>query len=536
MTKRRGQKVVSTLSPLEGRKGLVYARVSTQRQVDEGTGLESQENRCIKDLCASGMPYVHSFLDSYTGEGDFMARPAMRELLAYIDARPGERFLVIFDDLKRFARDTEFHIKLRTAFKIRDVQLKCLNFNFEDSPEGRFVETVFAGQAQLEREQNKRQVMQKMKARLEAGYWTFGTKKGYDMVTHSAHGKLAVPNEEGLTMLKPAMEMFAMGTLVRKIDVCRFLVEKGFWKNQSPEKYIDKLVYMMRDPFYCGDLHYPSWNVSRRKGQHEGVVSLEVFENVQVRLRKDNAGARIRTDITPEFPLRGLLVCTECKRHLTAAWSKGSSKKYPYYYCQNKACGLYSKMFRKEDTEIDFKALLERNTLKPEVDKIVSVVFDRVWEQEVSNMHSQERSAEQKVKTLRNEIRELSDLVIKAKSETLQRAYEAQIEERAKELECLEQTLGGERDLKIPYRTALGKATGMLKSPISIWDTVDTVEKHRLFFFLFEKKLEYAKEGGYRTADLLSNTRLFEEFATANPLDVEAGGIEPPSESVYESA
>ena len=34
-------------------------------------------------------------------------------LLAYMDARPGERFVGIFDDLKRYARDTEFHLRLR---------------------------------------------------------------------------------------------------------------------------------------------------------------------------------------------------------------------------------------------------------------------------------------------------------------------------------------------------------------------------------------------------------------------------------------
>jgi DNA invertase Pin-like site-specific DNA recombinase len=124
------------------------------------------------------VPHTKSFPDSFTGAGDFMKRPAMKALLAYVDANPHKKYVVIFDDLKRFARDVEFHIKLRAAFKARDVLLVCLNYNFDESPEGRFSETIMAAQAELERHQNRRQVIQKQKARLEAGYWTFGGKKG----------------------------------------------------------------------------------------------------------------------------------------------------------------------------------------------------------------------------------------------------------------------------------------------------------------------------------------------------------------------
>ncbi|MBL8564640.1 MAG: recombinase family protein [Hyphomicrobiaceae bacterium] len=45
-----------------------------------------------------------------------------------------------------------------------------LNFNFEDSPEGEFIEAIIAAQSQLERQQNSRQVRQKMRARIINGY------------------------------------------------------------------------------------------------------------------------------------------------------------------------------------------------------------------------------------------------------------------------------------------------------------------------------------------------------------------------------
>lgn len=280
--------------PNEGIFALLYCRVSSKRQETEGHGLDSQEHRCKAYAASLGHSVEKVFPDSFTGGGNFMDRPAMRELLDYVDKHPTKKYVVIFDDLKRFARDTIFHWNLRSAFKARGIIPLCLNYKFDDTPEGTFVETIFAAQNQLEREQNRRQVVQKMKARLEAGYWPFRRKRGYTIVKDPLHGKLAVPDDEGLMVLKPAIEGFAMGKFTRKVDVCRHLVDKGFWKVQEPEKYTDELTAIFTDPFYFGDIEYKPWGVSRRKGHHEPIISHETFEAVQKRLKHDGLNKRIR--------------------------------------------------------------------------------------------------------------------------------------------------------------------------------------------------------------------------------------------------
>ncbi len=517
-------------NPYVGREGLVYARVSSKRQETDGTGLQSQTGRCEKDLKLVGVPLDRVFADSFTGGGDFMRRPAMKALLTYIDAHPHKRFVVVFDDLKRFARDTEFHFKLKKAFRDRDVLLRCLNYTFGETPEEEFSELIMAGQAQLERKQNRRQVVQKMKSRLEMGYWTFAGKRGYDMIKDALHGKLLIANKVGLTIIKPALEKFASGDLLRKIDVARFLMDRGFWKNSkgNPERYIDEVSDMLTDVVHCGDIEYPKWGVARRQGKHKGIISLDTFNRIAKRLAKDVAKSRIRNDISDDFPLRGLVLCPACNNKLTAAPCTGRSKVYEYYYCPIKGCSLYSKMLAKKDVERDFNALLRRNTLKLEVNEVVLLTFDRVWKEEVKELKASERAREQHYKEQKEKIRGLSELARTTRSETLRGAYEEQIEEIAKEV-------GGKgpqdtrSDLGVPYRTALRKSTTMLKNPISIWETVSTVEKQRLFFFLFEAKLAYTKSEGYRTGDSLSTTRLFEEFADENSASVDPTGIEPVS-------
>ena len=188
---------------------------------------------------------------------------------------------------------------------------------------------------------------------------------------------------------------------------------------------------------------------------------------------------------------------------------------------------MRSKSIRKDDLEKEFRNLVKRNALKSEIDPVLELTFSRVWREEVADHRANQMARARVRKDREQEIRELTDLARRSRSDLVREQYERQIEEIAKELES-EQNGEENRDLKIPYRTAFTKATALLKNPIVIWDSVDTVEKHRLFYFLFDSKLQYSKSEAFRTSDSLSTTRIFEEFCDENSSDVEMGGIEPP--------
>ena len=125
-------------------KALIYCRVSSKGQETDGHGLESQETRCRHYAEAKGYDVLAVFPDTMSGGGSFMKRPGMVALLSFLDAQPDEDFVVIFDDLKRASRDTRAFLDLRDAFRKRGTRVECLNFKFDDSPEGAFIETIIA--------------------------------------------------------------------------------------------------------------------------------------------------------------------------------------------------------------------------------------------------------------------------------------------------------------------------------------------------------------------------------------------------------
>jgi site-specific DNA recombinase len=101
---------------------------------------------------------------------------------------------------------------------------KCLNFRIEDTPEGKFIEAMIAATGELERSQGARQVSQKMRARLESGFWVFHAPVGYRYVqAASGGGKLLVVDEDVGPVVGDALEGFATGRFGSQAEVARFL-------------------------------------------------------------------------------------------------------------------------------------------------------------------------------------------------------------------------------------------------------------------------------------------------------------------------
>ena len=504
---------------------LVYVRVSTKSQDPR-----SQIVRCQEYCEKHGYNIEETFQDKYSGGGDFMNRPAMRELLAHIDMNAHKNYIVLFDDLKRIARDVQFHIKLRSHLDARDVTPKCLNYNFDESPEGRYMEVIHAAGAELEREQNRRQVIQKQQARLIAGYNAFHAPLGYDKHKKDPiHGTIDKPNKKGV-ILKEAFIKFSTGELQMQIDVAKFLKEKGVVANQDAEKYLDTVRSLLENVFYAGYIENKKRDVSRRKGHHEPLISLEIYERNQARLNRKSNTKRVRRDINPDFPLRGCVNCELCNKKLTGAPSKGNGGTYYKYFCTNKRCALREmdiiKSTEADDMHEQFKNFVKEQEPIDEVVDLVLSLFGEIWDDETKNREHHKKQQHSEKKNIEKEIDRLIELASSPRiSETVRGRYEKKIEGLDKKVADIDILLNKKEDTSIPYRTAGEKVFGMLKSPYKIWASSDIYQKQKLFYFIFEENIQYHPVEGFRTTKMSVPIRLFREIEHCNSLDVEMAGI-----------
>ncbi len=507
---------------------LIYNRVSSVQQETEGSGLLSQEHRCIQYAESKGyiVEKERIFHDTFSGGGDFMRRPAMRELLEYIDDNPKDNYVVIFDDLKRFARDTKFHIELRSEFNVRKVKVECLNFNFEDTPEGNFVETILAAQNQLEREQNRRQVIQKQKSRLESGYWAFHGPVGYKMTkVPGSNGKIAVPDHKE-EHLKEALVGFANYRFTYVVEVAQFLKDKGVLGKSRADRYIDSIKYLLSNPFYAGFIEYKEWDVKRIKGVHKPIISEDIYyKNIERLSNRVNLN-RIRIEDNEEFEFRRLVDCIYCFKPLTGCFCKGRSKRYPYYSCQTRGCPMSRKSVERDFLDDGVNQAIK--DLKPTEETIQLFIstFEECWNETIKNYNNINSSSKAKINELEKEIDNLADIASSTKSDIVRSKYEYRIEKLVKELESFKIKSNISIDFSIPYQTALQKVTQIAKDPYGSWDSHSLSDKKKLFYFFFEENIGFDIKNRYQTAKPSVLYSFLDEIAQKAD-DVEMAGIEP---------
>ena len=496
---------------------LIYNRVSSQQQETDGSGLNSQEHRCI--VYSENKGYIvekeNIFHDTFSGGGDFMRRPAMRQLLAHIDKNPQRKYVVVFDDLKRFARDTKFHIELRSAFNVRKVKVECLNFNFEETPEGNFVETILAAQNQLEREQNQRQVIQKQRSRMEAGYWAFHSPLGYTMQKVAGFsGKVAVPNAIA-PVLKEALEGYASFRFMYLADVVRFLRLHGLFPGRyHDDRYVSTVSSILKNPFYAGYIEYPKWEIEKTKGVHKPLIREDIYHKNLARLTKPALVKKLRCDENPEFEFRGLVACIHCSRPFTGAFSSGRKIRYPYYLCQTPGCLMYKKSAPRKNVHDDFKTIMNQLEPEPEVMEEFAALFEEAWNEAAAAYHKS--SDAENIAGLEAQVEKYIEMAFAATNAVVRNRYEQKIEFIEAQIKGIKEKQPVIIDLSVPYRTALDRVTEIVKNPYKIWDSSTLPEKKKLFYFFFDTKIVYDIKTRYRTVNPSVLYRFFDDLAGNN--------------------
>ncbi len=507
-------------------KCIIYCRVSDTKQKTEGSGLESQEFRCRQYAAEKNYVVERVFHDDVSGGGDYTKRPGMIALLNFLEAHQKENYLVVFDDLKRLARDTMFHWQLRHAMSNFGARLECLNYQFDDSPEGEFMETLFAAQGQLERKQIGRQTRQKTQARLEAGYYAFVAPAGFKYIKTKDRGKVLVRDEPAASIIAEAMEGFACGRFQTMQEVRYFLEHAPEFPsnkmgNNTPKK-------MLSNPLYAGMIVYEPWGVTMRKGQHEGMISYESFCKIQERI-SGRAYAPTRKDLNKDFPLRGAVAC-ECGNSLTAAWSKSrTGKRHPYYLCQNRKCEHKGRSIRRDLLEGEFENLLRKLEPSKPLVKVAEKMFRRSWAAREQSVLSRQAMLNQQGQRIGQEIEQLLDRIVETQSDTVSRALEKRIEGLEAEKLALEEKRDActqsSRSFDEMYRTAMA----FLAKPQKIWACGGFAEKRAVLKLAFTKPLIWDRKGMYRTPNYALPFKVLGDFMMQDFKMVPEGRIELPT-------
>jgi site-specific DNA recombinase len=515
-------------------QAIIYCRVSSERQVTTGHGLDSQEFRCRERARLENLEVVKVFRDEGISGGLF-ERPAMQDLLKFLDKHPLEKYVIIFDDLARFARDLNVHLQLRAELKSRDCKLLCLNFNIEDSPEGEYAENISASSAQYERRKNQRQVIQKMTARVTDGYWAFCNPLGMKFTTdHEKGGKVLVPNEPYASIYREAIEKFSryeLGTLEEtRIFILNKYQEHGIDRKLS----IHGTVAILTKPLYGGFIKCEKWNVPLIKGRHVGLVHEDVYHAILERLNK-SAKPRLRKDINLDFLLRNYLLCPACLKPYTGSWHSGRHKNYPYYWCKTKGCKNRHLTIPRDKAEADFVELLKKLIPDKKILKLAEAILKDLWNKKQVNAAGFLTAKNNEIKIIETKIQTYLNRIGKTANEETVKIYEEQITKLTVQKRALENELTDKGGLKTEFGTALSVVMKYLENPVNIWQKADYKKKRLLLSVYFQQKIAYDRNSGFGTAVLPNVIKLITEKSNVKKPMVEMPGVKPGSKTCSSS-
>jgi site-specific DNA recombinase len=160
---------------------------------------------------------------------------------------------------------------------------------------------------------------------------------GYDVDPKG--GRLVVNEREAKAVRAIFQAYLDHGSLlatVRELDrrgirTKRWTTRRGSERGGKPWDKA-RLRYLLKSPIYMGkvthrDLFYP--------GEHEPIVSEEVWERVQERFRRNGKGGQGAVRNKHDALLAGLLWCVSCGTRMTPTHTQRGDRRYRYYLCRH---------------------------------------------------------------------------------------------------------------------------------------------------------------------------------------------------------
>ena len=484
-------------------RAAIYTRVSSERQVNEGDGLQSQEHRCRSYAQMCDYTVLATFSDDGVS-GALIERPGIQALLAFLRSQEGE-IVVIIDDISRIARDVIAHVTLRAAIKAAGGRLESPSFTFGDSASDELLETIMAATAQYGRKGNREQVLNRQKARLQMGYWTFPAPPGYSYEKHPLHKKVIVPTPEARKVLASGLEGFALGRLQTNRELALYLQSHSFFDGKCRDNItvLDKRITRILEvlPLYAGFIEYAPWQIERVAGQHEAIITPLVLARLEERLeRKTRPMGAVRVDSAALFILRNFVRCAGCGRPLTGSLAKG---KYPRYFCYNQVnCNQYGHSFSaSEKIEPAFEQLLISLAPKDEFMEVAELHSKYVWQKRAAEWGHERTRLERQAATAQENVSGLIRRLARA-SDMVAGEIEKEVAALKDQAHTLERQLARYREDPPNYPCAFERVSTLFRNPHGYWKNGSDKEKRTVHRMVFTVAPTFDLKTGFSTYEL----------------------------------
>jgi site-specific DNA recombinase len=355
-------------------KAIIYARVSTVRQADDGLPVESQIEHGHRKAEALDADVLSVFTDAgISGRTD--ERPAFRDAVRYCKAYDVQYFICW--STSRFARN-----KLDAALYKRELEKTGTRVIYVSVDLDNRTDSGWMMESMLEifDEHYSRQVsadtLRSMVKNARDGHFNGGrVPLGYETVEEGKRKRLAI-NESEAGMAREIFRMCAEGSGAKIIAMH---LNKSDRLNRGRRWNKNTILNLLKNRIYIGQIVFnrtnhvtkavrpqDEWIITQA---HEPIIDEGTFMEIQKRFETrapDEGGGSPNSC----FVFTGLLKCGKCGASMQITSSKGRSKRYHYYNCglMNRVGGCENRRIAAPEfdawmTEIVLNKILTRDML-----------------------------------------------------------------------------------------------------------------------------------------------------------------------------
>lgn len=384
-------------------KAVVYTRVSTEEQAKENHySLDAQKRICTESASKGGLTIVEFFEDAGKSGTNIKGRPALREMLAYIEEHK-DITTVLVQDTDRIARNTEDHLAIKALLKRNNAKLLSVSQpNLDDTAEGKLMDTLIASMNQFQSDLTSRKVTKGMEQKAINGWLPGKAPNGYQNVTKNE--KLIIEIDElRAPLIKKAFDLYASGGYsIEKIN--DILYDEGYRTKHGKKLQVSKLYGILENPFYYGEFR---WGKKIYKGNHTPLISKDTWLLVQdIRASRT---LRKHYERKHNFLLAGFVFC-KCGRQFTAEHhGRNNNKTYSYYHCtRGKKCQSSVNISMIDLEEQVEKCFEDVNFPNPFYDELLEELrkiynnFQKQVEQEIIILQKRQGAVQQQANRIEN--------------------------------------------------------------------------------------------------------------------------------------
>lgn len=304
------------------KRAVIYCRVSTKEQVEEGNSLVTQQRNCREYAVKHGYEIAEVFIEQ--GESAKTAdRTELQKLFSFCAIKKNNIQAVIAYKIDRISRNTDDYSQIRILLRRYGIEIKSTSEYFENTPAGRFMENIIANVAQFDNDVRTERSVGGMREAIREGRYVWQAPVGY--TNQKINGKANIVKNEKAPLIKAVFELLASKNYSVE-SLRKELSKNGLCNTQGLPLAKSYFYRLIRNELYAG------WICKlgeRHKGSFEPIISEELYNTVQTVLRNKKP-VRSYNIYNPDFLLRRFITHTNGEK-LSGSWSKGRCKKYAYY-------------------------------------------------------------------------------------------------------------------------------------------------------------------------------------------------------------